>query len=142
METIKIAYENLSPRIVTDVFVGLGKGLKYVKCRALWDTGSSRTSISEGIVSDLELESSETSDIISLTGESRPFIYRVCIGFPDVQKCFIDVVVDGGCPTELLKGKIDEEDIFDVIIGMDIISQGDFRLKPEDGKHIFTFDLQ
>lgn len=79
--------------------------------------------------------------MLSSNGEFISLVYSVCIGSPGVKKEFTDILVNDSCYPESLKGKIVDEDIFDVIIGMDIIKIGDFSFKNENSKYIFTFDL-
>lgn len=100
--------------------------------KAGWDTGSFRSMVSPRVVNDLGLKKINVDGgIISLTGKKQ---FPIC--FAAIKLCNTDIVFDN------LTLFADVELIgFDVLIGMDIISQGKFTLSPTNGGLDFIFDM-
>ena len=96
---------------------------------AVWDTGSSNTVISERIVFDIGL--TPVGEVSArVMGESRlSNVYIVSIGLPNGLK-----VPD----LQVIGGDFSEDD-FDILIGMDIITLGDFAVTNANGKTVFSF---
>lgn len=101
-----------------------------VECLALWDTGSEGTVVSERIVKELDLEPYGKSLIGHLNGRSTSVDYLVELILPSGQRSGLLRVNSGTIPSEV-----------DVIIGMDVISRGDFQLLQKDGGMSFSFNL-
>lgn len=96
---------------------------------ALWDTGATTSSITKNVVDRLNLAQSGFATVNHAGGESRVNTYFVNILLPN------NVGVSGVKVTEgILHG-------FDILIGMDIISHGDFIISNANGKTTFGFRL-
>lgn len=88
------------------------------KCdTAMWDTGSSVTLISERIAAELGLVHTGTTIVSGFDGRtSRANTYRIDLRFTDdISINFIEAV---STPSPF----------FDLLIGMDVISQGNFHV--------------
>ena len=98
---------------------------------AIWDTGASSTCITKRLAAKLGLKS---TGIIknSTAGGLRPAAtFLVNVFLPN------HVVV----PDITVHDMEDNEDGFDVLIGMDIISLGDFSISNYDQQTIFTYRM-
>jgi predicted aspartyl protease len=94
---------------------------------ALWDTGASGTVISKTVVDKLGLKPIGKSKVFHANGESIVNVYAVNLFLPN-QVAFQFVKVTEG----VLSG-------FDLLIGMDIITTGDFSITNVGGKTTFSF---
>lgn len=97
------------------------------KYTGLWDTGASGTVITKKVVDDLKLLPVGKTKVNHADGESIVNVYYVNIFLPN-QVGFKFVKV-----TEGKLGNID------ILIGMDIITKGDFAVTNFGGKTTFTF---
>lgn len=101
----------------------------YTTRKALWDTGSTNTLISSKIVKYLHLSPFGRSDISGINGSFETDNYLVHIGIPT-----------GDVITNVLAIEDDNED-YEAVIGMDIISLGDFAFSNKDGHSTFSFRI-
>lgn len=101
--------------------------LKTVK--AIWDTGAEVSSISTRLAEDMSLVSLGKAYNCTAAGMVEVNIYAVNILLPNGVN-FAMVPVTGN----------DLGDV-DMLIGMDIISQGDFSVTNADGKTTFSFRI-
>lgn len=93
----------------------------------LWDTGASGTVITKRVVDELGLKQTGLRRVNHANGSSTVPTYAINIKLPnDVEFCFIEVC-EG-----ILSG-------FDVLIGMDIITKGDFAITNTNGRTTFSF---
>lgn len=95
--------------------------------RALWDTGASRSTISSNVVERLGLQPTGFTDVYHAQGKGCTNVYKVNILLPNQT---------GYMAMDVLEGDLHN---FDVLIGMDIISQGDFSITHEGNRTIFSF---
>ena len=98
-------------------------------CKALWDTGASKSVISANVVQALNLESFGKTLVFHADGESMLNLYYVNIVLPNNL---------GSYTVKVTEGKLTG---MDVLIGMDIISQGDFSITSSKGKTKFSFQV-
>lgn len=102
---------------------------KSICVPGIWDTGATNTCISMQVANDLGLVSTGQRIIQTPSGSKLVNTYLVDIGLPN------KVGVRGAC--------VCDSDIGDqgigALIGMDIISKGDFSVSNYDGKTVFTF---
>ncbi|MCQ2753259.1 MAG: aspartyl protease family protein [Bacilli bacterium] len=103
---------------------------KSLSCYALWDTGASCTCISNTLVSNLKLIPTSQAIMQTPNGSSIVNRYLVDIVLPNrvIKK---DVIV---CESKI------KSQGFDVLIGMDIITSGDFSVS-NFGKTVFSFRI-
>lgn len=95
----------------------------------MWDTGATNTLISSRIVKALGLKPFGTSGISSVNGIIETNTYLVHVGLPS-----------GSVVTNVLTLE-DDNEYYEVVIGMDIISQGDFAFSNKDGHSTFSFRI-
>ena len=106
-----------------------GQSVKTIKYNAIWDTGASRTAISVRVVNDLDLIFVNEIDIQTANGLRKAKTYLVNIYLPN------HVVVPGLEVTDC------DFKNCDVLVGMDIIGNGDFSVTQKNGRSVMTFQM-
>jgi len=106
-----------------------GRNAPVLRCPAQWDTGASRTCVSENVISSLNLTPIGKQNLITPNGRQDRFTYLCHIVLPNRQRV-TDMVVVG---SEIGLGGID------VLLGMDVIGLGDFIVSNYQGNSAFTF---
>ena len=101
----------------------------YTSQNAMWDTGATNTLISPKIVNALGLKPFGKCGISSANGIIETNTYLVHVGIPS-----------GSIVTNVLVLE-DENDDYEVVIGMDIISRGDFVFTNHMGHSTFSFRI-
>jgi hypothetical protein len=96
--------------------------------RALWDTGATGSAISRGLARHLGLKSVDLSKVSGVSGVHLSPVYLVDILLPS------KVQISNVRVTEFL-----DNGIFEMLIGMDIITYGDFAISNKDGKTVVSF---
>lgn len=122
-------------RIASQVFISsMRDGVKNpASFMCLWDTGASMSLVSPHVAESLKLDVlDETITIRSGLGSKSEINVRVA---------FLHIVL-GAIPLELKVGVVDmpssDADI-DVVLGMDLISQGTFAISYDGGQMLFSF---
>lgn len=93
----------------------------------LWDTGASGTVISQNVVQQLNLKPISKAKVYHANGSSVVNVFAINLFLPN-QVAFPFVKVTEG----VLNGT-------DLLIGMDVITQGDFSISNLGGKTTFSF---
>jgi len=96
---------------------------------ALWDTGATNTVITNRVATELKL--SPRGKVTSFHAD----------GQTDVETYYINIGLPNGVGVQYLRVSEGKLKGFDVLIGMDIIAQGEFSLRHENNKHVFEFKL-
>lgn len=99
------------------------------KYKAIWDTGATHSVITSKIVEDLKLKPVAMAVVHTASGETHQRQYIVNFYLPN-QVMFVMLKVT--------EAPLHETDI---LIGMDIISQGDFSVSNFQGKTALTFRM-
>lgn len=107
------------------------KDEKTYKTIALWDTGASGTCISQDVINELALNPSGCVDMATPSGSSKANTYILDLLLPNHVKVK-DLIVIG---SEIGKQRIG------VLVGMDVITKGDFAVSNYEGKTSFTFRI-
>lgn len=97
---------------------------------AIWDTGATKSCITQRVVDDLHLISVGRTSLGTAGGSIIADTYFVNIGLPN-----------GMMIPNVLVSRADLGQDIDVLIGMDIISLGDFSITNLNGKTTFTFRI-
>ena len=118
----------VNPELVDRSKPILEQGLNIGTYRAVWDTGAMRTVLSERVVDELRL---------TVTGYER----LASVGaVRDATEHFVDIYLPnrlGVIDTPILKGDLPGKT--DVLIGMDIITLGDFAVTNFGDKTVMSF---
>lgn len=99
------------------------------KFTAIWDTGATNCVVTEKVVKKLNLKPIRIAEVYHAAGKSLSNVYLVNIALPS------NVIMQGVSVTE----GILPEDNAQVLIGMDIISMGDFAVTNVNGKTVLSF---
>jgi predicted aspartyl protease len=102
---------------------------KTTKFKALWDTGAMASVISTNVVDFLGLKPIGKARVFHANGESTVYTYLINISLPNGID-FSSVLVTEGLLSDT-----------DVLIGMDIISMGDFAVTSSDGDTKMSFQI-
>jgi predicted aspartyl protease len=98
-----------------------------VQFDAIWDTGATNSAISQKVVDACGLKPIGMAQVHTANGIRNSEVYLINIALPN------GVGFAAGRVTKADMGSTD------VLIGMDIISQGDFAVTNKDGKTCFSF---
>jgi hypothetical protein len=101
---------------------------RYVRCKGIWDTGATQTSIDETIAKQLDLEVTGEQKVLTANGKALSKKYMI-EGYLPTCQAKIDIM-------EVTSGKLGDNI---VLIGMDLISIGDFAITNKGGKTAFSF---
>lgn len=103
---------------------------KVTKANALWDTGASSSLISHEIAAKLDLKPISKTLIDTPTDKNVPSnVYLINIYLPSKAR-IINIHALEGNPNSC-----------DMLIGMDVISLGDFAITNFNGKTMFSFRM-
>lgn len=135
MAILKQEFGKRVDAIITDCYVVMPNGItdkdgnrRYCKIEnAAWDTGATDTIISPSIVVELGLQPTGKTSISSYGGAVEVNTYT------------IDLCFQNGTKIENLEVLSGEYCDYDVLIGMDVITQGDFCVSTKNGKTSFYF---
>ena len=99
------------------------------KFKAIWDTGATHTNISEHVVNSCNLKATGMATLKTAGGEKNSPTYFVSVYLPN--RVYIPQL------------RVSQTDIYgaDVLIGMDIISYGDFAVTNKDKKTCLSFRI-
>jgi len=100
---------------------------KYQPFQAIWDTGATGSVITQAVVDACGLKPTGMKQVFGVGGPELAETYLVNIGLPN-GVAFSNV--------EVTKGKVLGPQM---LIGMDIITTGDFSISNVDGRTIFSF---
>jgi hypothetical protein len=104
--------------------------IKSIEVRAMWDTGSTGCCICQKLAEYLELISIASLDLTSIHDSKPSSVYLLDMISPDKITA-----------NNVIAAEIIPSGEFDIIIGMNIISLGDFALTNDHGKTIMSFRL-
>lgn len=118
-------------KIVTPVTIHpIDDGGKSVKVLAIWDTGATRTAISERLAESMGITSVGYGIAHTANGQCRINEYLVKLELP------------GGVLSSTIRcSSFKASDNVDVLIGMDLITTGDFAITNADGKTFVSFRI-
>ena len=129
MSAFLTAFPGVVRAVVTDVGLVLDateESMRVVKSRALWDTGAVTSVIDKSLVEKLGLVPFDTG---------RAYTAQ---GFYDSSMYLLDVMLPNNIIVKGLRVGDGDFQGFDMLLGMDVISLGDFHLT-NDGNTVFKF---
>jgi len=125
------SYQRISNKLINSAIV-IYNGVEYKTKRAQWDTGATHTCISKNVVSQLGLIPIGQKPINTPSGRKIVNEYRVDLRLQNEDVYLKNVFV--------LDSEIGDQGI-DILIGMDIINQGDFSVSNYNGNTVFSFRI-
>jgi predicted aspartyl protease len=129
-----VEYPDIVKAIMTKVSIssnvyGAQDNRSSIEYSALWDTGANGSAISVDMAQKLALIPTSVDRVYHANGSSMANIYNIDIYLPN-NIVFVSVPVIAVFLAD-----------FDILIGMDIISRGDFAITASQGKTKFTFQI-
>lgn len=98
--------------------------------KAIWDTGATGTVITQKVVDECDLKAIGVTEVFTAKGKSKANLYLVNVWLPN-KVIIYNVKVALG---QVIGNA-------EVLIGMNIISRGDFAVTNKGGKTVFSFRL-
>ena len=125
--------------IRTVVDVGLSVSLaklfgipeSYERVMALWDTGANGTAISTRLANKLSLPVIKMTQVHGQGGLNASRVFKIDVRIPNPQVNIVDVEA-----TEFV-----DNGVFDLLIGMDIITLGDFAITNANNQTVFSYRI-
>jgi hypothetical protein len=102
---------------------------EYKNFQAVWDTGATGSVITKRVVKECGLKPIGMTQVTGVNGTSKSEVFLVNIGLPNKVAVMDVKVTVGKLPTQ------------DVLIGMDIITQGDLAVTNANGITVFSFRI-
>jgi len=133
MATITLISPYFKHQIMTSL--SIEKDGEWFCFNALWDTGANQTNIGKHIIEQLNFIPQSSKRLVGIKGDVLTNTYIVNLKLND-KIVFNDI--------EVISSDIEEICGFDAIIGMDIISQGDFYIthfQNNNGEDEIRFDF-
>lgn len=135
-QSFTVEFDKIVPQLITDCGVcrAYNPATKEEKpeaftFKALWDTGATCTTISKNIVNTLGLDPVGFCDVSHAGGDGIARLY------------ILNIILPNGLisrPMRVIDGVLGD---FDILIGMDVITQGDFAVTHSNGKTTFSFHV-
>ncbi len=122
-------YKTLQRRLINSAIIESAG--QFVPVRTQWDTGATGTCISKGVVAQLGLQPTGMINVQTPSGIGTMNKYMVNLILNNEIRIMNLVVMDSEIGNQGL----------DVLIGMDIITMGDFAVSNFDGKTQFSFRI-
>lgn len=122
-------YKSIQRKLINSAVVESEK--EHVPVKAQWDTGATGTCISKELVNKLKLIPTGLVNVHTPSGIGTMNKYMINLVLNNEVR-FVNLSV--------MDSEIGKQGI-DVLIGMDIISNGDFAVSNYDGKTYFSFRL-
>lgn len=123
-------FNSVQPGIFMNVVVSAPGSNDKWSVRALWDTGASVSVISKEVSRNLKLEVKGCAQLRYANGVENSNVYKIDL---ELSR---DIVFN-----DLFVRECDGGGNFEMVIGMDVISRGDFKILNRSGKTFFEFEI-
>ena len=140
MSILSKNYGQRQDAIITDCYVVMPEGVtdtegnrRFCKIEnAAWDTGATNTIISPEIVKVLGLVPSGKCAVSAYGGVLEANTYTIDLCFENGYK---------NANLQVMSGDDDNDFDYDVLIGMDVITKGDFCISTVNDQTVFSFRM-
>lgn len=132
-----IRYKGLARQLISDIYIS-DAVLKLEKpeldsqgtvlCQGLWDTGATNTVVSDRIIEKLELPVVSLTHVDGVNGKFETTMHMIDLWLPNFLVIQKVLVTKGILPSDI-----------DALIGMDVITMGDFAISNFQGRTIFSY---
>ncbi len=113
-----------------ELLVGSSGNPDMMEMQAIWDTGASGSCITSKVVKELGLIPYSKLRVLTASGEVFQNVYKVCFHLPHDVSINLTVTEVPG-----LQNK------FEALVGMNIISMGDFTISNFEGRTCLSFRM-
>lgn len=133
MGAFTINYGQIVESVVTECIVSNvdaedgSKQNNGVRCLAIWDSGATSSIITRNIIDKLKLQPVGVCQAAGIHGTEYEYTY------------YIDLMVPGEMTFKTLEVTEGDLEDVDVLIGMDVISQGDFCISNGNNETVVAF---
>lgn len=132
-------FNGITREIITDVGISMpfvaesidANDERIVRTTALWDTGATNCVITKKTATAMGLKPISVTRVCHAGGESFPYVYLINIYLPNNN------VIESVRVTEC----DDAAGNFGIIIGMDVITLGDFSVTNKEKQTVFSFRI-
>ena len=145
IHTLSIRYEKITNQVACSVTLLSPASLitereiqNQIICIAIWDTGATGSAITELTAQKLGIAATGRKNVSGLGGTIEKNTYLVDVSLPNKVTITDLVVTEIDNPIDDKGNKVDS---FGILIGMDIISMGDFCITNFEGKTVMTFRM-
>ena len=139
MQSFTTSYKTLSNVLSNEVIIAEAfsppkskilsiKDHNFKKFQAIWDTGATGSVITKKVAQELGLKPAGMVEVHTASDTKMANTYLVNIWLPNKVLVYNLVVIEGKIVGQC-----------EVLIGMDIISKGDFAVTNYNGRTVFTF---
>ena len=128
--TCTVVSPNFNTAVITKAWVAIPHTTQFYPVRALWDTGATSSCIGKNVAETLKLQAIGFKDLIHALGKNKVNEYGINIKLPNGFILPNIPVIE--CATDPSS---------EIIIGMDIISMGDFSLSGSGSQRMMSFCL-
>jgi hypothetical protein len=142
---LSVSYNGISNQIQCSIQVSFPKSLLIDDevalentCLAIWDTGATGSAITALTAQKLNLAPTGVKRVSGLGGTIQKNVYLVDVTLPNNVRITDLSVTEIDNPQDEKGNPIDN---FGVLIGMDIISRGDFSITNFEGKTLMSFRI-
>ncbi len=115
--------------LITDINIHVSGTTNHVPIKAIWDTGASGSAITKKVAQQLGLIPTGMAQVNTANGIATQNTFTVDIGLPN------KVLIQGVIVTEIDALSVG----CDALIGMDIITLGDFSITNHNGSTCMSF---
>jgi len=123
-------HSSIANSLPTKVYVESPETNKHVEANAIWDTGASRSLIRPEVATRLNLKPISKTFIDTPSDKSVPSnVYLINVYLPNEAK-IVNIQALEGTPN-----------CCDMLIGMDVITLGDFAVTNFNGRTMFSFRI-
>lgn len=131
-EALTIEYPGFSNKIIVKILVTNDKG-ENKEFPGLIDTGATNTCVSSELITELELVSIGQIETGTANGKTEVDIYVVDLSLCDGRVVFPK--------HKVISANLTEQPGVEMLIGMDVLSCGDFAITHKDGKTMASFRI-
>lgn len=117
-----------TPIELENVFTGA-----KIYCEGIWDTGATNSAITEEAARNLGLTTLKMTEVRGVHGIKKVNVYQVGITLNNKNISVKEIVTE--CSSLSKDGSVG------MLIGMNIITMGDFAITHSDGKTLFSFQV-
>lgn len=133
MGAFTINYGRIVESVVTECIVsnvdveGSYKQDDEERCLAIWDSGATSSIITRKIINRLKLQPVGVCQVVGIHGTEYEYTY------------YVDLMIPGKMTFKTLEVTEGDLEDVDVLIGMDVISQGDFCISNGNNETVVAF---
>ena len=129
-QAFSVEYNSIVGQLLTDVDVySVFDRTKTAKIKAVWDTGATHSVITPKVFQVLQLAAIDSMMVTGVNSQKR------------VDVTMVDILLPNGVRVPDWRVTVCDVSGCDMLIGMDIIQNGDFSIANGNGTTVFSFSI-